>query len=198
MDVLTDTTAHVDAAFSSPAAPAVPGGDLPVGGDYLRIGHPEPWWDTDKQVVRAQPFFRYVVHDALAAAGRADLVAGLCQDWTAALERCATSWSETWYGGTVSHGWSSTLTRDLVVRVLGVEPAEPGFGVARIEPALGTLDSASGEVPCPAGLITVAVTPTRLDVDSPVPFRHGGDDYAAGRHSIALPAAQPAASADVR
>ncbi|MCF2533137.1 alpha-L-rhamnosidase-related protein [Yinghuangia soli] len=198
VEVLTDTAAHVDAAFSSPDAPAVPGGDLPVGGAYLRIGHPEPWWDTDKQVVRAQPFFRYVVHDALAAAGRADLVAGLCLDWTAALERCATSWSETWYGGTVSHGWSSTPTRDLVVRVLGVEPAEPGFGVARIEPALGALDSASGEVPCPAGLIAVAVTGTRLDVDSPVPFRHGGGEYAAGRHSIPLAGGRSVASDGVR
>lgn len=186
VEVLTDTTAHVDAAFSSPEGPVVPNSDAPVGGLYLRTGHPEPWWDTDKQLVRAQPFFRYVVHDALAAAGRADLVAGLCLDWAEALQRCDTSWTETWYGGTVSHGWSSTPTRDLMTRVLGVEPAMPGFSVARVEPALGTLEWAFGEVPCPAGLISVSVNRARLVVDSPIPYRHAGREYPAGRHEIVL------------
>ena len=32
----------------------------------MRQGQPEPWWDARHQVVRAQPFFRYVIHDALA------------------------------------------------------------------------------------------------------------------------------------
>lgn len=34
-------------------------------------------------VVAAQPFFGYVVHDALALAGRADLIAGERLDWQA-------------------------------------------------------------------------------------------------------------------
>lgn len=183
VEVLTDTDRFVDAAFSA-SGPATVESSTPVGGDFLRTGHPEPWWDVDKGVVRAQPFFRYVVHDALVAAGRADLIATQCLDWTAALDRCATSWTETWYGGTVSHGWSSTPTRDLMTRVLGVEPAEPGFGVARIEPALGGLEWARGAVPCPAGLIEVHVTAEVLEVDSPIPFEHGGRRYAAGRHTL--------------
>src|SRR5690606_2480093 len=123
--------------FSVPDGPAEPGAEAPVGGAYLRDGHPEPWWDVGRQVVRAQPFFRYVVHDALVAAGRADLLPGLLRDWTAALARCDSSLTETWFGGTVSHGWSATPTRDLVQRVLGVTPAEPGFAVASVQPALG-------------------------------------------------------------
>ncbi|MFI6977133.1 hypothetical protein ACIBSV_00935 [Embleya sp. NPDC050154] len=182
--VLTAEDDLVHAAFSAPDGPADPGSDTEVGGAHLRAGPPKPWWDTGRQVVRAQPFFRYVVHDALARAGRADLIAGLCLDWVALLARSDTSWSETWYGGTVSHGWSSTPTRDLMTRVLGVEPAEPGFAVARIDPELGYLTRAAGAVPCPAGRIEVVVTPSLLTVDSPVPFVHAGRRRPAGRHTI--------------
>ncbi|MYW01427.1 alpha-L-rhamnosidase, partial [Streptomyces sp. SID3343] len=182
--VLTDEDDLVHAAFSAPDAATEPGSDAEVGGAHLRAGPPKPWWDTGRQVVRAQPFFRYVVHDALAVAGRADLIAGLCRDWAALLPRSDTSWSETWYGGTVSHGWSSTPTRDLMTRVLGVEPAEPGFTTARIAPALGALAHAAGAVPTPAGLLTVDITPTLLTVNSPIPFTHAKHTYPPGHHTI--------------
>ena len=133
-----------------------------------------PWWDVEREVVRAQPFFRYVVHDALVAAGRADLIPSQCLDWTMALERCDSSLTETWFGGTVSHGWSATPTRDLVQRTLGVTPSEPGFAVALVEPALGPLAWAEGSVPTPAGLLHVRAEPGRVVVDSPIPFLHAG------------------------
>jgi hypothetical protein len=176
----------VYAAFIAPDGPASPTADmLEPGGDFLRTGQPAPWWDVENLVVAAQPFFRYVVHDALAEAGRADLVVSGCRDWSMALDRCRTSWSETWYGGTVSHGWSSTPTRDLTTRVLGVTPGEPGFTVASIEPELADLDWASGRVPTPFGSISVEVTRERLVVDSPVPIRVAGADHPAGRTELA-------------
>jgi hypothetical protein len=181
---LTDADALIYATFAVPDGPAGPGTGVAPGGTALRAGHPDPWWDVEREIVRAQPFFRYVVHDALVQAGRADLIASQCRDWKALLEICPTSWSETWFGGTVSHGWSSTPTRDLMTRVLGVMPATPGFTEASIAPALGDLDWARGRVPSPHGLISVDVTADRLDVDSPIPFVHGGEWYAAGTHSI--------------
>ncbi|HUC06180.1 MAG TPA: alpha-L-rhamnosidase C-terminal domain-containing protein [Acidimicrobiales bacterium] len=185
VEVLTDEGALVHAAFNVPDGEASPNLGVHAGGDYLRQGHPAPWWDVDTQVVRAQPFFRYVVHDAIRQAGRPDLIPSLCVDWCTALERCSTSWTETWFGGTVSHGWSSTPTRDLTTSVLGVEPGEPGFATARIEPELGGLSWAAGRVPCPAGFIDVRVEPGTLEVTSPIPFRHGGSEYPAGRHHLA-------------
>ena len=186
VEVLTDERALVHATFGVPDGEATPGLDVGPGGPYLRDGHPDPWWDVDRQVVRAQPFFRYVVHDAVAHTGRTDLIPALCLDWTQALERCESSWTETWFGGTVSHGWSSTPTRDLMVHVLGVQPAEAGFGIARIDPSLGYLDWARGTVPCPSGGITVEATRDLLVVDSPVPFVHGGERRAAGQHTIEI------------
>ena len=136
----------------------------------------------------AQPFFAYVVHDALAAAGREDLIPAQCRRWEALLDRCATSWSETWYGGTVSHGWGSTPTRDLLVRTLGVLPAEPGFTRARIAPRLGPLAWARGAVPTPEGLLRVAIDAARIEIESPVPFELDLDgqvaSYAPGRHEM--------------
>lgn len=185
VEVITDESRLIHASFSHPDGPASPNSAITPGGKYLRVGHPEPWWDTEHSVVRAQPFFRYVVHDALAAAGRSDLIAAACRDWTVALERCDTSWTETWLGGTISHGWSSTPTRDLTTRVLGVLPAEPGYTLASIEPALGTLEWARGSAPCGNGnTITVQVDHQRLVVDSPIPFVHAGVRYEAGHHEL--------------
>jgi hypothetical protein len=184
VEVLTHEPDLVHASFSVPDGPALPGSEAEVGGRYLRDGHPAPWWDVEREVVRAQPFFRYVVHDALVAVGRSDLIPSQCLDWTWALERCDSSLTETWFGGTVSHGWSSTPTRDLVQRTLGVTPAEPGFAVARVDPVLGPLAWAEGAVPTPAGLLHVRAEPGRVVVDSPIPFVHAGRRYEPGSHDL--------------
>jgi hypothetical protein len=160
-----------------------------VGGPYLVVGPPAPWWDVEHGLVRAQPFFCYVVHDALAAAGCEHQIAAQCKRWEVLLERCATSWSETWYGGTVSHGWGSTPTRDLLVRTLGIGPAEPGFARARIAPRLGPLAWARGAVPTPRGLLHVAAFAERIEIESPIPFELDCDGRVAshppGRHVFA-------------
>jgi hypothetical protein len=183
--VMIDEERLVHATFDTPDGPAGPNSEIAIGVYLARRNLPEPWWDVERQIVRAQPFFRYVVHDALAAAGRADDIPLQLLDWERwAMQRCSTSWTECWQGGTISHGWSSTPTRDLVQRVLGITPAEPGFAVASIEPALGYLEWASGAAPTPAGLITVDVTKDALTVNSPLPFLHDGKRYGAGRHQI--------------
>lgn len=165
-------------------------GERGIAGPYLVLGTPEPWWDVERQMVRAQPFYRYVVHDALCAAGREDLIPSLCLDWLALLSRCDTSVSETWYGGTTSHAWSATPTRDLSTRTLGVTPAEPGFGVARVAPRLGPLAWARGAVPTPAGLLRVDASAEQVELESPIPvdLDLGDGDIrrlSAGAHRVA-------------
>lgn len=141
---------------------------------HLVNGYPHPDWDVEEQMVEAQPFFRYVVHDGLARAGRADLVAGLCQDWSVFLDAGETTWPECWQGGTRCHGWSSTPTRDLIVHTLGITPAEPGYAAVRVAPALGDLEWARAVVPSPHGPIRVeAHADGTVQVDSPVPVIRG-------------------------
>jgi hypothetical protein len=146
----------------------------PTGGStgygYMLTGYPEPEWDVENQMVEAEPFFRFVVHDGLARAGRADLIADLCRDWKVFLDAGETTWPECWTGGTRCHGWSSTPTRDLIQHVLGITPAEPGYASVRIVPNLGDLEWARATVPSPHGFITVeARADGTVTVDSPVP-----------------------------
>ena len=137
---------------------------------HLVTGYPAPDWDVERQMVEAEPFFRYVLHDGLARAGRADLVVGACRDWRVFLEAGESTWPECWTGGTRCHGWSSTPTRDLIVHVLGIQPASPGYASVRVTPALGDLAWARATVPTPHGPLSVeAHADGRLEVDSPVP-----------------------------
>ncbi|MFM8236157.1 MAG: MGH1-like glycoside hydrolase domain-containing protein, partial [Actinomycetota bacterium] len=122
VDGITDRSRLVRHSFVMDSV-TVEGGS--TGFVYLTTGYPEPEWDVEREMVEAEPFFRYIVHDGLARAGRADLVADLCRDWSVFLDAGETSWPECWFGGTRGHGWSSTPTRDLVVHTLGISPAEP-------------------------------------------------------------------------
>lgn len=129
----------------------------------------EPRRDPERWVVGAQPFFRYVVHDALALLGAADRIAGLCRDWLMLLEIGPSAWREVWEGGSYAHGWCSTPSRDLVVYTLGVTPAEPGYAAIRVAPRLGDLEWARGVVPTPQGSVTVHAHGDAVEVSSPVP-----------------------------
>jgi hypothetical protein len=126
-------------------------------------------WDVRTQVVRAEPFMSYVVHDAVAEAGMADLLTALYRDWSAFLKDGYDTIGEDWKHGTHVHGWSCTPTKDMIFYTLGVTPAEPGYAAARIAPRLGGLAWAEARVPTPRGLLWVRAEPGRVEVDSPVP-----------------------------
>lgn len=167
-------------------------GDMYADPTYLVMGMPEPWWDVEHAIVAAQPFFRYVVHDAVVTAGQAARIPALCRDWQALLGRSSTTWSETWFGGSYCHGWCATPTRDLVQYTLGVTPAVAGFERVRIAPVLGDLAWARGAVPTPAGLVRVSVDREWLEVETPLPAEvwvPGAPtvmSLGAGRHRLAL------------
>jgi alpha-L-rhamnosidase len=135
----------------------------------VAMGPPAADWNVDREVVEAQPFFRYVVHDAIAELGGAAHIAALCRDWERLTGLGDGTWPETWMGGSHCHGWSATPSRDLPLYTLGVSPDLPGYACARIAPRLGDLAWARGAVPTPHGLIEVWVG-EQIEVRSPVPF----------------------------
>jgi alpha-L-rhamnosidase len=146
-------------------------------------------WDAENQVVIAEPFMSYVVHDAVALAGKANLLPELYRRWSQFLVEGYDTIGECWGWGTHVHGWSCTPTKDMVYYTLGVTPAEPGYTVARVAPRLGGLQWAKGKVPTPHGLITVHATMEQLTVDSPVPVVVDPEGQApqtlpAGRHEV--------------
>jgi Bacterial alpha-L-rhamnosidase 6 hairpin glycosidase domain/Alpha-L-rhamnosidase N-terminal domain/Bacterial alpha-L-rhamnosidase C-terminal domain/Bacterial alpha-L-rhamnosidase concanavalin-like domain len=133
-------------------------------------GTPRIDWDPEREMVIAEPFFSYAVHDAVARAGRAELLVDLVRRWEEFLVDGYDTFGECWGWGTPVHGWSSTPTRDLVWYVLGVTPAEPGYRRVRVAPRLGRLRECAGAVPTPHGLIEVRVSGSDAEIDSPVPI----------------------------
>lgn len=151
---------------------------------FLSGAHPdEPRRDGDEWVVAAEPFYRYVVHDAVAELGAADRMVDLVRDWSALLGTGPTAWREVWEGGSYAHGWCATPSRDLVVYTLGIAPAEPGYAVVQVAPALGGLEWAEASVPTPHGLVHVRVEKSgALHVDSPMPVEVIARDGSRSRH----------------
>jgi hypothetical protein len=127
-------------------------------------------WDAEREIVLAEPFMSYTVHDAVALAGRADRLPDLYRRWSEFLADGYDTIGECWGWGTHVHGWSCAPTRDMIFYTLGVTPADPGYTLARIAPRLGRLGWARGSVPTPHGLLAVQASAHVVTVDSPVPF----------------------------
>ncbi|MBZ3905392.1 family 78 glycoside hydrolase catalytic domain [Streptomyces griseiscabiei] len=147
-------------------------------------------WDPEEQVVRAQPFLSYLVHDAAALTGRVPELVGALRRWSRFLHDGYDTFGECWGWGTPAHGWSSTPARDLMTYVLGVTPAEPGFGRARVAPAYGVVERAEGAVPTRDGLLHVAFDSSGVEIDSPVPLTlrlPGGQERSYGTGHTRVP-----------
>ena len=107
-------------------------------------------WDPEREIVLAEPFFSYAVHDAVAQAGHAELLIDLVRRWDEFLVDGYDTFGECWGWGTPVHGWSSTPTRDLVAYVLGITPDEPGFAPRAGGPAPRAAARAGRRRPDPA------------------------------------------------
>ena len=153
------------------------------------LGIYEADWDVENQVVKAEPFMSYVVHDAVAAAGLADLLPSLYRSWLEFLVNGFDTIGECWGYGTHVHGWSCSPTRDMLFYTTGILPATPGYASARIAPRLGGLAWVKGSVPTPHGMITVDATQNEVIVDSPVPFTldlsgQAPQEFSEGHHEV--------------
>ena len=153
------------------------------------MGIYEADWDVEREVVIGEPFISYLVHDAVAEAGLANKLPELYRRWSQFLETGYDTIGECWGWGTHVHGWSCTVTKDLVFYTLGVTPAQPGYAAARIAPRLGGLEWVKGKVPTPFGLIEVEVNGSQVIVNSPVPFTFDMQgrpvqEYSAGKHVL--------------
>ena len=162
--------------------------DDETGVPVMNRGH-RITWDSQRQIVRAEPFMSYVVHDAVAAAGLADRLTSLYRDWGKFLTDGYDTIGENWKHGTHVHGWSCTPTKDMIFYTVGVTPAEPGYATARLAPRPGDLDWVEAKVPTPFGLIWVRAEHNKLEWESPVPVLvelpgQAPQRLPAGRHTL--------------
>ncbi|WP_221584036.1 alpha-L-rhamnosidase N-terminal domain-containing protein [Microbacterium sp. G2-8] len=125
-------------------------------------------WDVDREIVRAEPFFSAVVHDAIAQAGHAALLPDLLRRWSRYLVDGYDTFGECWEWGTPSHGWSSSPTRDLIVHVLGVQPPALDERAYVVAPAQTDISRIEATVPTTAGSIRAEVVHGVLAISTPV------------------------------
>ncbi len=59
------------------------------------------------------------------------------------------------YAGSLCHGWSSVMPYFCGAVLLGITPLEPGFRKFAVSPYTGDMNSFSGEIPTPYGMIRV-------------------------------------------
>lgn len=149
-------------------------------------------FDPERDVVAAQPWFCRFLHEAFFRYDRRDLILDSLLRWEIDAERG--TFQEFWDAapGTSSrcHGWSASPTYDLTSYILGVRPAEPGYGRALLDPYLGPLTRAEGRVPTPHGWLSVSLSRDPSEVQVMVPegmvVQFQGADLQAGPHRITV------------
>jgi hypothetical protein len=113
---------------------------------------------TDKALAPASIYFKYYLHQAFIKAGLGNDYLSWLDKWFENIAMGLTTWAEdSDVNGARSdcHAWGSSPNIEFYRTVLGIDTDAPGFAKVRIEPRLGSLQQASGEMPHPEGMISV-------------------------------------------
>lgn len=113
---------------------------------------------TDKSLAQASIYFKYYLHLAFTRAGLGDNYLDWLDIWRKNIELGLTTWGETSeVENTRSdcHAWGSSPNIEFFRIILGIESAAPYFEKVKIEPHLGSIKKIAGEMPHPAGKISV-------------------------------------------
>lgn len=111
---------------------------------------------ADTSLTQSTYYYTYYQFEALRKVGLADRYIEQLAPWQEMLALgLTTTLEEPEPSRSDSHAWSAHPNYGLLATVLGIRPAESGFKKVHINPALGTLQRASGRMPHPAGMIEV-------------------------------------------
>ncbi|SDR01556.1 alpha-L-rhamnosidase-related protein [Flagellimonas zhangzhouensis] len=112
----------------------------------------------DKTLAPTSIYFSYYLHLALNEAGYGDQYLEWLDVWRKNMELGLTTWGETSQVETTRsdcHAWGSSPNIEFFRILLGIESASPNFKTVRIAPNLGDIKKIGGEMPHPAGMISV-------------------------------------------
>ncbi|HJP63116.1 MAG TPA: hypothetical protein VJ844_06715 [Mucilaginibacter sp.] len=114
---------------------------------------------NDKSLTQCTIYFKYYLNQALIKAGLGNNYMNWLDIWSENIKMGLTTWAEDSSLKTVRsdcHAWGASPNIEFFRTVLGVDSYAPGFRKIKIEPHLGTLTNASGEIPHPDGKVTVS------------------------------------------
>jgi alpha-L-rhamnosidase len=113
---------------------------------------------TDTSLAPASIYFKYYLHLALIKAGMGNDYLKWLDMWRENIKMGMTTWAEI---SNISetrsdcHAWGASPNIEFYRTILGIDSDAPGFSKIKIEPHLGDLKNASGEMPHPNGVIAV-------------------------------------------
>jgi alpha-L-rhamnosidase len=113
----------------------------------------------DHSLAPASIYFKYYLHLALVKAGLGNDYISWLDKWFENIAMGMTTWAEdSNVNGARSdcHAWGASPNIEFYRIVLGINTDAPGFKRVKIEPHLGNLKTASGEMPHPLGKISVS------------------------------------------
>ena len=114
---------------------------------------------TDASLTQCTIYFKYYLHQALIQAGLGNDYMKWLDIWREDIKLGLTTWAEMSdvpASRSDCHAWGSSPNIEFFRTVLGIDSYAPGFRKIRIEPHLGDLKNASGEIPHPNGKISVS------------------------------------------
>ncbi|GAA4101440.1 alpha-L-rhamnosidase C-terminal domain-containing protein [Mucilaginibacter panaciglaebae] len=114
---------------------------------------------TDASLTQCTIYFKYYLHQALTQAGLGNNYLKWLDIWREDIKLGLTTWAEMSNvpsSRSDCHAWGSSPNIEFFRIVLGIDSYAPGFKKIRIEPHLGDLKNASGEIPHPDGKVAVS------------------------------------------
>jgi hypothetical protein len=115
----------------------------------------------DHSLAPASIYFKYYLHLALVKAGLGNDYLSWLDKWHENIAMGMTTWAEDSNVNTARsdcHAWGSSPNIEFYRIVLGIDTDASGFKRVKIEPHLGALKTAGGEIPHPLGKISVRYT----------------------------------------
>jgi alpha-L-rhamnosidase len=113
---------------------------------------------SDTTLVPASIYFKYYLHQALVKAGLGDNYLKWLDKWRENISLGLSTWAETSDVSTSRsdcHAWGASPNIEFYRIILGIDSDAPGFSKVKISPHLGTIADITGEMPHPAGKISV-------------------------------------------
>jgi alpha-L-rhamnosidase len=114
--------------------------------------------EQDSTLEKCTIYFKYYLHQALVKGGLGNDYISWLDVWRDNIKMGMTTWAEISdleHNRSDCHAWGASPNIEFFRTVLGIDSYAPGFSKIKVEPHLGTMDNASGEMPHPNGTVAV-------------------------------------------
>jgi alpha-L-rhamnosidase len=134
---------------------------------------------NDASLTQCTIYFKYYLHQALVKAGMGNDYLKWLDIWRENIKLGLTTWAEksdVQSSRSDCHAWGSSPNVEFFRTILGIDSYAPSFAKIKIEPHLGNLKNASGEMPHPSGKIAVeyVLTGTAWNIKLVLPTKTTG------------------------